>query len=301
VEPLRIAITTADEPIVVNDFIRAIIEARRAQVVGLGFIDRRASYSRVLAARAQKGTASAVAPGRARPPAGAATRLLQSLGGLLSVLLIYGIRPSAGQALRLLGFRLRMAASRLGVSRHSPSIAAVAERLGIPVLRAPAINDPALAARLRALRPDVIINQAPGIVRADFLAIPRLGVLNRHNSLLPRNRGRLSTFWAIHRGEPRTGVSVHFVTTAIDAGPIIAQREVDIGPRESVNSLAQRCYALAPQVMLEALDRLERGETGFKPNSDAEATYNSNPTLREALRFRSRRLRSILRAPRGRR
>lgn len=297
---LRIAITTSEEPIVVNGFIRAIIEARQSQIICLVVIERRASYARVFALRKKQEHGrkpdgderrrSSTGAAQRSPSTGRIARLRQNIEGLLSVLLIYGVGPTLVQAMRLSAFKVRefMHALRLGV--RSRSIRATATSLGIPVLTAQSINDPELAGRLRDLRPDVIINQAPGILREEFLAIPRIGVLNRHNSLLPRHRGRLSTFWAIDQGDQRTGVSVHFVTKAVDAGPIIAQREIEIGPHESVSHLAERCYALAPEVMLDALGRLEHGATDFLENADAQATYNTNPTLLEAFRFRMRRI-----------
>jgi len=57
------------------------------------------------------------------------------------------------------------------------------------------------------------------------LNIPKIGVLNRHNALLPKNRGRLTPFWVLYKGETETGVSIHFVTEDLDAGDIIVQKK----------------------------------------------------------------------------
>jgi len=143
---------------------------------------------------------------------------------------------------------------------------------------------------MRSLEPHVIINQAPGILKEAFLGTPSIAVLNRHNALLPKNRGRLSTFWTIYRQEKTAGVSIHFVVRELDAGPIVVQREITLAPGESANSLAQKCYAVAPSAMVEALDILESGGYKLVPNPDSDATYNSNPEFSDAVAYRWRRI-----------
>lgn len=70
---------------------------------------------------------------------------------------------------------------------------------------------------------DLIINQNQNILKKELLSIPKIGVINRHNALLPKNMGRLTPFWVLYKGEKVSGVSIHFVTEELNAGDIIVQ------------------------------------------------------------------------------
>ena len=72
----------------------------------------------------------------------------------------------------------------------------------------------------RKLDPDIIINQSQSIIKEGLLQVPKIGVINRHNALLPKNRGRLTPFWVLYKGEKETGVSIHFVD---EKGAIMAR------------------------------------------------------------------------------
>ena len=79
------------------------------------------------------------------------------------------------------------------------------------------------------ISPDIIlVNSYSMIIREDVLSVPRLGGLNVHAALLPRNRGPNPTQWAILNKEFETGVTLHEINNCIDAGPIIDQRKVPI-------------------------------------------------------------------------
>jgi methionyl-tRNA formyltransferase len=116
-----------------------------------------------------------------------------------------------------------------------------------------------------------------------------LGILNRHNALLPKNRGRLTPFWVLYNQEAETGVSIHFIDEGIDSGPIVVQKRFPVAPGESFNSLVRKNYYWAPGTMLEALDKLEKGDTHYIENPESEATYNTIPTLAQAWDFRKQR------------
>jgi len=75
------------------------------------------------------------------------------------------------------------------------SIIRIAQELDIPTWEVDTVNDAKFLAILEELKPDLIINQAQEIVKSGFINIPPYGVLNRHSSLLPKNRGRLTPFW----------------------------------------------------------------------------------------------------------
>ncbi len=263
---MRIFICTMEDPVYTLPFIQEIIEARRDDVVGVAV---------------SKGNRLTISKERSKARY------------ILALLLIMGPWHFMRHTWTTLRFKVRKGlAARTGWVA-SPSILAFAEARGVPTFRVRTVNDPAFLEQLRALKPDVIINQAQNILKKEVLNIPTIGVLNRHNALLPRNRGRLTPFWVAHRGESETGVSIHFVTEALDAGDIIVQERYVVSAQDDFNSLAEKNYVYAPKAMLKALDLLERGGLEVLPNDDEQATYNSTPTLREAAHYRLNRIKRL--------
>jgi methionyl-tRNA formyltransferase len=165
-----------------------------------------------------------------------------------------------------------------------------AEIKGIDVIEVESLDSPIIHAWIEKRRPDIIIHQSQNIVRPAILNAARIGVLNRHNALLPKNRGRLTPFWVLYRGEKETGVSIHWVNESIDDGDIVYQERILVDAKETFESLVRKNYAVAPKVMLEALRRIERGDFVMRRNDRGDATYNSVPTLADAWCYRKRRL-----------
>ena len=110
---------------------------------------------------------------------------------------------------------------------------------------------------LDSLNIDIIINQSQSIIKKQLLKIPRIGIINRHNALLPKNRGRLTPFWVLFNKEKETGVSIHFVDEGIDSGDIIIQKKFDIENKDNFNSIVKKNYDFASIAIIEALKILE--------------------------------------------
>ena len=285
-QPLRVVITTGDEPIVVNRFVEEVIARNPQRIVGMAVVGSVAPMPTVT----RKGKKNKNTGGLQRflrfP-----VRLWGLAKNILVVVLIFGVAETTRQVLRMIRFSAGLMLNRLSRRFPSQSIFAIGKRRNIQTWRATHVNDPTLAKRIAELKPDIIINQAPGILREEFLNLPRLGVLNRHHSLLPKNRGRFSTFWALFKGDKEAGISIHFVVKALDAGPIVLQKVIPLDESETVGSLAHKAYDLAPIAMTEALDLIESGTYQLLENSDEQASYNTNPTLSQAFSYRWSRLR----------
>src|SRR5216683_1796741 len=109
---------------------------------------------------------------------------------------------------------------------------------GIPVLQPESINTPEGVAGLHAMQPDLLVVAAYGqILSKDVLAVPPQGGINVHASLLPKYRGAAPIAWAMHHGETRTGVTIIRMSIALDAGEMLAQEAIDIGPEETAGEL----------------------------------------------------------------
>jgi methionyl-tRNA formyltransferase len=144
--------------------------------------------------------------------------------------------------------------------------AQIAFEHGLPafVLRQP--NAPAALAALARLRPDAAcVACFPYRIPVSLLALPPLGWLNMHPSLLPAHRGPEPLFWTFRAGEPRTGVTIHFMDQRFDTGDIAAQGSIDL-PDGFAGAAAERaCAALGGQLMAEVLLALAAGTSQRNP------------------------------------
>lgn len=147
-------------------------------------------------------------------------------------------------------------------------------RRDLPVLQPERPRGEDFLSRLRQLSPDVSAVAAYGqILEREVLELPELGSVNVHASLLPELRGAAPINWAVIRGHGRTGVTIMRMVEELDAGPILLQREVEIGPRTTAGDLFERLARLGGEALVEALDRLERGELEPREQDDDRATY----------------------------
>ena len=96
----------------------------------------------------------------------------------------------------------------------------------------------------------------------------------------------MTPFWVLFNKESKTGVSIHFVEESLDSGDIIVQKEYEVNKKDTFNSLVTKNYELASKAMIEALNILEKKEYKLIDNDCSLATYNTTPTLIEAIRYR---------------
>jgi methionyl-tRNA formyltransferase len=137
----------------------------------------------------------------------------------------------------------------------------IAQEHGLPVFQPESINTPEGEEILRSLAPDLLVVAAYGQILKDFiLAVPRHGGINVHASLLPKYRGAAPIAWAIYHGETRTGVTIIRMSTGLDAGDMLAQEAIDIGPDETAGEVEARLAVLGARLALGVVDHLARGE-----------------------------------------
>lgn len=126
---------------------------------------------------------------------------------------------------------------------------------------------------LAADRPDVVVVVAFGqILPAEVLAVPRLGCVNVHYSLLPKCRGAAPVQWALIRGETETGVTTMLMDEGLDTGPILLIQRVSIAPRENAGELLDRLSEIAPVILGQTLEELSAGRLTPRLQDHAAAT-----------------------------
>lgn len=156
---------------------------------------------------------------------------------------------------------------------HAP-VKELAQRHGLDPLQPDRLKDEAFLDRLRALEPDLGIVAAYGKILPEVvLALPRLGLLNVHASLLPKYRGAAPVHRAVIAGEGETGVTIMRVVRELDAGPMLAWRRRTIGDEETSADVERDLARLGADLLLDTLDGLVRGSTTEVPQDHREASY----------------------------
>ena len=144
----------------------------------------------------------------------------------------------------------------------------------MPVFQPQDLKTPEFEETLKALSPDLIAVVAYGkMLPAAVLDAPPFGCVNVHASLLPSYRGAAPINWAIAKGEKKTGVTAMQIDEKMDAGDILAQREVLIGDEETAEELSKRLSLEGAHLLLETIDRIAKNEISPVKQDPAAATY----------------------------
>jgi methionyl-tRNA formyltransferase len=156
---------------------------------------------------------------------------------------------------------------------HAP-VKARAVAAGLPVLQPERLKDQAFLDRLAALQADLGVVAAYGKILTDaVLAIPRLGMINVHASLLPRHRGAAPVHRAIIDGDLVTGVTIMRIVKALDAGPMLAKDHRAIGQDETSDEVERDLARLGSRLLVAVVDEIARGHAQDTAQDDAAATY----------------------------
>ena len=160
-----------------------------------------------------------------------------------------------------------------GRSLAPPAVKVAAEELGLPVLQREKIRRRSFRQQLTDLDADVFVVAAYGnILRPRMLAVPPMGCVNVHASLLPRYRGSAPIQWSVIRGERRSGVTIMLMDAGMDTGPMLLSGALDLAPDETAGTLHDRLAELGPDLLLEALDGLAAGTLEPRPQDHGLAT-----------------------------
>lgn len=153
----------------------------------------------------------------------------------------------------------------------TPALAA--REKGVPVFAPESVNTPEWRERIAALQPDLILSvYYRHMIGARILALPRLGAWNMHGSLLPKYRGRAPINWAVLHGEPRIGMTLHRMVKSADAGAIVDQDGVEIGPRDTAEQAFRQVLPCARRVLVRQMDALLAGTAKETPQDESQAT-----------------------------
>jgi methionyl-tRNA formyltransferase len=152
---------------------------------------------------------------------------------------------------------------------------AAAEAAGLPPFPTGRLKKPEVLEAWSATQPDLCLMAFVNhILPERVLEAPPRGTIQYHPSLLPRHRGRSAINWAIMQGDDVTGITIFWVDRGIDTGPILLQKEVPIGPDDTVGSLYfDRLFPLGVDAMAEAVRLVREDNAPRIAQDESRATY----------------------------
>jgi methionyl-tRNA formyltransferase len=180
------------------------------------------------------------------------------------------------RALNDAGEQIVAVSSITGTPERPDPLYAAAQELGTPFFETPKLKKRATLDAFAEVQPDLgVMAFVTHILPERVLTTPRLGTIQYHPSLLPKHRGISSMHWAIRAGETKTGLTVFWVDAGIDTGPILLQREVEIGPDDTVGSLYfDKLFQPGVESLVEAVRLVREGAAPKIEQDDAQSTYD---------------------------
>ena len=170
-----------------------------------------------------------------------------------------------------------------GLKQHPSPVKRLAVDHGIPITQPTSLKEADAQDALRAVGADLMVVVAYGLILPpSVLAIPRLGAINIHASLLPRWRGAAPIQRALLAGDRETGVCIMQMEKGLDTGPVLLSESIPIRDEDNAGTLHDRLADLGARLVLQALDDLELG-AGVPRQQPAEgASYAARVDRAEA-------------------
>lgn len=162
-----------------------------------------------------------------------------------------------------------------GKKVQPPPVKKVSQEYGIPVLQPEKVkNNKELLEKLKEFNPDIFVVVAYGkILPKEIIELPKYKTINVHASLLPEFRGAAPIHRVIMEGKQKTGVCIMEITEELDAGDIYACRELPITDEDDIVSIHDKLAKLGAELLIEVLDKIEKGEIQKRPQEHEKATY----------------------------
>jgi methionyl-tRNA formyltransferase len=135
-------------------------------------------------------------------------------------------------------------------------------------------KDAEVLAELRSQQADAFVVVAYGqILSPEILAMPRLGCVNAHGSLLPKYRGAAPIQWSLYHGAHETGVTTMLMDAGMDTGPMLLKQSIPVGFLENTADLAVRLSEVSADLLVDTLVKLDQNEIEPEPQNDSAASH----------------------------
>ncbi len=148
---------------------------------------------------------------------------------------------------------------------------------GIPLFQLKSFKTDEALEHIKSLNADLcVMAYVIKFVPSTFLDVPTHGSIQYHPSLLPEHRGPSSINWPIIMGKKRTGLTIFWPDDGLDEGPVLLQKEVDIGPDDTLGSIYfDSLFPMGVEAMMEAVDLVRDGKAPKIVQDESQATYES--------------------------
>lgn len=147
---------------------------------------------------------------------------------------------------------------------------------GIEVFQPVRIRKPENVEKLASWNADIFVVAAFGqILSQEILDMPKFGCINIHASLLPQYRGAAPIQWSIINGDAVTGVTIQQMNAGVDTGDILFTEEIPVDPRDTYATLYDKLELLGAQMIVPALENIEKGNVNPVPQNEAESSHVS--------------------------
>jgi methionyl-tRNA formyltransferase len=159
------------------------------------------------------------------------------------------------------------------------SVQQIAWERNIPLWEVSRLADPSVSELFSSYEPDLLcVVCFPRYIPSTILAIPRLGALNVHPSLLPANRGPEPLFWTFRLGHEQTGVTIHLMDEKLDHGDILVQEAFDVPEGISYAELEEECAELGGELLVRAVNALASGQAERRPQDESQSSTYPYPS-----------------------
>jgi methionyl-tRNA formyltransferase len=147
----------------------------------------------------------------------------------------------------------------------------------LPLYQPASFKTPEVREQVASLKPDLgVMAFVTLFVPEEVLYLPTHGTIQYHPSLLPLHRGPSSINWPIIMGSTKTGLSIFWPDNGLDEGPILLQKEVDIGENDTLGSIYfDKLFPMGVDAMLEGVDLVRDGKAPKIEQDNSKATYES--------------------------
>ncbi|CAN5600081.1 methionyl-tRNA formyltransferase [soil metagenome] len=144
--------------------------------------------------------------------------------------------------------------------------------------------DAELIERVKQAEPDIIVaNNWRTWLPRELFDLPPHGTLNLHDSLLPKFTGFSPVIWAMISGATEVGLTAHRMDDELDTGDVVLQRAIPIGPLDTGTGLVRATIEMIPEVLLESLDLIERGEAIWSQQNLDERTFFHKRSAKDSI------------------
>lgn len=144
-----------------------------------------------------------------------------------------------------------------GQKMNTSDVKKYAESVNIPVLQPEKLKNPEFIEELKSFNADLQVVVAFRMLPEIVWAMPKMGTINLHGSLLPQYRGAAPIHWAVINGETETGVTTFFIEHEIDTGKIIFSEKLSIGKNENTGSVHDRLMEIGANLVLKTVKAIE--------------------------------------------